>query len=159
MLLCYDGSEDAKYAIESAARLLVSRHALVVTVWQPIAGVESFAWAGATASMVNFVELDRAAAEDGGRIAADGVRIAEEAGLQAEPIAVKASGAVWRTIIEIASHRDAAAIVMGSRGLTGLRSILLGSVSSPVVHRADRPTLVVHRPDDDATGPKSDHGA
>jgi nucleotide-binding universal stress UspA family protein len=36
---------------------------------------------------------------------------------------------------------------MGSRGLTGVRSMLLGSVSSAVVHHADRPTLVVHMPD------------
>ncbi|MEJ7784999.1 MAG: universal stress protein [Solirubrobacteraceae bacterium] len=34
---------------------------------------------------------------------------------------------------------------MGSRGLTGVRSMLLGSVSSAVVHHADRPTLVIHR--------------
>ena len=35
---------------------------------------------------------------------------------------------------------------MGSRGLTGLRSMLLGSVSSAVVHHADRPTLVIRQP-------------
>jgi nucleotide-binding universal stress UspA family protein len=40
-------------------------------------------------------------------------------------------------------------IVLGSRGLTGLRSVLLGSVSTAVVHHADRPTLVIHSPGDD----------
>jgi hypothetical protein len=39
-----------------------------------------------------------------------------------------------------------AAIVMGSRGLTGVRSMLLGSVSNAVVHHTERPTLVIHRP-------------
>jgi nucleotide-binding universal stress UspA family protein len=38
---------------------------------------------------------------------------------------------------------------MGSRGLTGVRSMLLGSVSSAVVHHADLPTLVIHRSSDD----------
>jgi nucleotide-binding universal stress UspA family protein len=53
---------------------------------------------------------------------------------------------VWKTIVEIADRHDAATIVMGSRGLTGLRSMLLGSVSNAVVHHADRPTLVIRQP-------------
>ena len=55
-------------------------------------------------------------------------------------------GAVWKTIVEIADRHDAAAIVMGSRGLTRWGSMLLGSVSSAVVHHADRPTLVIRQP-------------
>ena len=80
LLICYDGSDDAKHAIESAGSLLAARPAVVVTVWQPTAALGSFAWSGATASMVNFVELDRAGAEDGGRIAEEGVRIAQAGG-------------------------------------------------------------------------------
>ena len=34
-------------------------------------------------------------------------------------------------------------IVLGSRGLGGIKSFVLGSVSSAVVHHATRPTLVV----------------
>ena len=67
-----------------------------------------------------------------------------EAGLKAEALAVEADGPVWLTILEIADRHDAATIVMGSRGLTGMRSMLLGSVSSAVVHHAARPTLVIH---------------
>ena len=48
--------------------------------------------------------------------------------------------------MEIADRHDAAAIVMGSRGLAGVRSMLLGSVSSAVVHHADRPTLIIRQP-------------
>lgn len=100
--------------------------------------------------MVDFVDLDRAAAEDGSRVARDGARIAAAAGLEAEPLAVVANGPVWRTIIETADRTDAAVIVMGSRGLTGLRSVLPGSVSSAVAHHARMPTLIVHRPGEDA---------
>ena len=54
---------------------------------------------------------------------------------------------------ETADRNDTAVIVMGSRGLTGLRSMLLGSVSSAVLHHADRPVFVVHSPiDGDAEG-------
>jgi nucleotide-binding universal stress UspA family protein len=153
LLLSYDGSADAANAIERAGALFAGRDAIVVTVWQPSARLGNFAWAGEAAGMVNFYELDRAAAEDGGRVADEGVRIAQEAGLRAKPAAVESFGPIWKTIIEIADCHEAAAIVMGSRGLTGVRSMLLGSVSSAVVHHADRPTLVIRRP---AVGAKTD---
>jgi nucleotide-binding universal stress UspA family protein len=144
LLLCYDGSEDAKHAIERAGALLADRPALVVTVWEPTASLDSFAWSGASAGAANFVELDRAADE--------GVRIAKEAGLEAEPVAIKAAGPVWKTIVETAERCDVAAIVMGSRGLTGVRSMLLGSVSNAVVHHTERPTLVINSANDDHAG-------
>jgi nucleotide-binding universal stress UspA family protein len=149
LLICYDGSEHAKHAIKGAARLLAHRPALVVTVWQPTAALDGLGWFGETASIVDFISLDRAGAEAGGRVASEGVRIAQEAGLDAEPVAIKATGPVWQTIIEIAERHDAAALVMGSRGLAAVRSMLLGSVSSAVVQHADRPTVVIHRPSDE----------
>ena len=132
LLLCYDGSEDAKHAIEHAGRLLGGRDALVVTVWQPTPALGSSASVGATDLMFDFVEVDRAAADLGERVARDGVRIAQQAGLYAKPVAVEATGLVWKTIVEIADRHNAATIVMGSRGLTGLRPLLLGSVSSAI---------------------------
>jgi nucleotide-binding universal stress UspA family protein len=146
LLLCYDGSADATDAIERAGALFPGRDALVVTVWQPTAQLGSFAWAGATESMVDFFEVDRAAAEVGGRVADEGVRIARAAGLNAEPIAVEGAGPVWETIVTVAEGHQASMIVVGSRGLSGLRSMLLGSVSIAVVHHADRPTLVIRQP-------------
>jgi nucleotide-binding universal stress UspA family protein len=144
LILCYDGSVDAAHAIERAGALFAGRSALVVTVWQqPLAGLGGIAWSGEAPSMLDVGELDREAAENGGRVAADGVRVAERAGLSAESLAVKATGPVWKMILGVAERNDAAAIVMGSRGFTGLRSMLLGSVSSAVVGHADRPTLVM----------------
>jgi nucleotide-binding universal stress UspA family protein len=146
LLLCFDGSDDARRAIERAGALFAGQRALVVTVWQPIADLNSFAWTGPTASRVDVVELNRGAGGDAGRVADEGVRVALAAGLKAEPCAVEATGPVWSTIVKIADRHDAAAIVMGSRGLTRWGSMLLGSVSSAVVHHADRPTLVIRQP-------------
>ena len=135
LLLCYDGSEDAKHAIEQAGRLLRGRDALVVTVWQPTSALGSAGSAGASDGVSDLGE----------RVARDGVRIAQQAGLHAKPLAVEATGPVWKTIVEIADRHDAATIVMGSGGLTGVRPLLPGSVSSAIVHHADRPTLVIRQ--------------
>jgi nucleotide-binding universal stress UspA family protein len=53
----------------------------------------------------------------------------------------------WRppaaAILEAARSHDAALIVVGARGIGTLRAAVLGSVSSKVLHEADRPVLVV----------------
>lgn len=45
-------------------------------------------------------------------------------------------------ILALARSRDVDLIVVGSRGLGAVKGIVLGSVSSALVHRADRPVLV-----------------
>jgi nucleotide-binding universal stress UspA family protein len=47
------------------------------------------------------------------------------------------------TILAVAAEIDAEAILVGTRGRGGLKSLLLGSVSHAVVHLAGRPVLVV----------------
>jgi cytochrome c oxidase subunit 1 len=146
LVVCFDGSGDAEHAIRYAGELFAGRRALVVTVWRPTVALGGLGIAGETAGMVDFFELDEAAAEHADRVADAGVRIALESGLEADPVVVKADGPVWKAILEIADRHDAATIVLGSRGLTGLRSMVLGSVSNAVVHHAERPTLVIRRP-------------
>jgi nucleotide-binding universal stress UspA family protein len=145
LILCYDGSEGARDAIEHAGELFGDRRAIVVTVWQSVAIPDSLGMSGDAAATVDFAELDRTAADRGARVAEEGVGIARGAGLKAEPLAIKDAGTIWETIVEVADRHNAATIVLGSRGLTGLRAMFLGSVSSAVVHHADRPTLIVRR--------------
>ena len=63
--------------------------------------------------------------------------------LKAEPHAVPDDANVADTLIDLARQRDAAAIVVGSHGTSGLRSLILGSVSHKVVAHCDRPVIVV----------------
>lgn len=145
MLLCYDGSADARNAIERAGALFAGRRAVVATAWQPTLRTDGMAWSDISASTVDFIGLDSTAAGDARRLADVGAQLARKAGLRAESMTVEAPGAVWKAIVDTADRLDATAIVTGSRGLTGLRSMLLGSVSNGVVHHAGRPTLVVRR--------------
>jgi nucleotide-binding universal stress UspA family protein len=54
---------------------------------------------------------------------------------------------VWETIVRAADEEGAAAIVLGSRGLRGLRSLTLGSVSNQVAQHAHQPVLVIPSPE------------
>lgn len=69
-----------------------------------------------------------------------------EAALRAAGIPVQAHvavGQVAETITDYARQHDCEEIVLGNRGLGGVRNALLGSVASQVLHLADRPVLLV----------------
>jgi len=72
-----------------------------------------------------------------------GVKLARAAGLEAQGRVAR--GKSWRAICDLADELNAAAIVLGARGLSRVQSVLLGSVSAAVSVHAGRPVLIVHR--------------
>lgn len=142
LLLCYDGSDPAKRAIEAAAELCVQRHALVLNFWESWAA-EAPALAGASKTVHGMaVELDEIANEQSTEEMAAGVELARRAGFEAEGLAERATGPPWMAVLDTAAQHACAGVVVGSRGLTGL-SAALGSVSNGVVHHSRRPVLIV----------------
>ncbi len=53
-------------------------------------------------------------------------------------------GGASEQILETAAARDVDLIVMGNRGLSGIRHVLLGSVADRVIRSAASPVLVIH---------------
>ena len=72
-----------------------------------------------------------------------GVAIAREAGFEADALLLAADRKTAELIAATADELDAPAIVIGQRGLSGLKSALLGSVSRDVVNAYHRPVIVV----------------
>src|SRR5947209_16641127 len=133
-LLCYDGSDAAKTAIAEAARLLAPAPALVATAWQPAAvALATYSWGPGV--LPEGDEIDRTAADGARQSATEGADLARKAGFEAEPVALESAGPLWQAIVEAAADRDAAVIVAGTRGLRGLKSVMLGSVSNGIVHQ------------------------
>ena len=54
---------------------------------------------------------------------------------------------IAETIASVADERDAAAVVVGSRGLGAVKSKFLGSTSQGLLQRAHRPVVVVRAPE------------
>ncbi len=150
VLIAYDGSDGARQAIREASELFDGRKALVATAWEP-----ALAYGGA--AMPGGMELqptpvDIGAAQEFGqeleaharRTAEEGAELARSAGLEAEPLCIAEEVNVAEALVEVAREREAAAIVVGSRGLRGLRARLEGSTSSGVLKHASCPVVVVH---------------
>jgi nucleotide-binding universal stress UspA family protein len=144
-LYCYDGSADAKQALARAAVLLGGHDAVVMCVFESILAMPAggdFPYPD-MAPVEDAGEVGRAAQERSREVAAEGCGLLRAAGVQATPAAVEGMGAVWRTILAAADDRDAAVIVLGSRGITGVRSLVLGSVSHGVANHSRRPVLII----------------
>ncbi|MHB1568261.1 MAG: universal stress protein [Solirubrobacteraceae bacterium] len=144
IVICYDGSADAAAAIRHAGILFPGSTATVLTVWQPIALVLARSSAGLVPiAGVDMEEVDTACRQEAERLSTEGAQIAREAGLEATAHAVTQQDSTASAILDAADAAQADAIVLGSRGLTGIKSLLLGSVSHAVIQHADRAVVVV----------------
>jgi nucleotide-binding universal stress UspA family protein len=140
ILLCYDGSPGALHAIETAGAMFPGREAVVLHVWSPVALIASRYGGAISMSTYDDTELRKAAME----LAERGANAAAAAGLADTAEAIEATYAgTAHDILEVADQRDAALIVLGARGLSTFKSLVLGSVSHAVVQHAHRPVLVV----------------
>ena len=149
VLIAYDGSEVSRSAVRHAAELFAGRPTVVATVWEPglaamPMGLPDTMGVGALPPDPDTVEaVDRSQHEHASTVAAEGAEFARSVGLAAEPQAVPDVVDVADTLIDIARERGAAVVVVGSHGISGLRSRLLGSVSRKLIQHCDRPVLVI----------------
>ena len=149
VLICYDGSPDARAAIAHAGELLAGQPATVLTIWEPFVEVISRTALGVgfVPGMVDVEKVDDASRQSAEQIAEEGAELARKAGLNAQPRTCSQVTTIAAAILSQANEVHASAIVMGSRGLTGVKSMLLGSVSHAVIQHADRAVIVVPSPD------------
>ena len=147
ILIAYDGSADAGAAIDLAGELLKGQPATVLTVWERFIDVAARAGAGIPIVDVDYERLDRSSEDQARRLAGEGLERAVRAGLSAQARTSVRENSIADTILAQAADVGANVIVMGTRGLTGLKSLLLGSVSHHVLQHSDRPVIVVPSPE------------
>jgi nucleotide-binding universal stress UspA family protein len=126
----YDGSESARRALDSAAALAGDQTLLVV-----VSATEPYPRSGITIP----ANLDRAELRRRRHHLDDARMFLSDRGLRVETLQLRGDPAA--ALVEAAADADLA--VVGSRRLTRLQRLVLGSVSSKVVHNAACDVLVV----------------
>lgn len=143
ILLCYDRSHGSRNAINTTASLFPGSAVIVLHVWHPVAVIAAAHSGAVWLPSYDDGEAERASAD----IADEGTLAALAAGLAARPEVAKGTAHdIGRTILECAERLDAGLVVLGARGLSTFKSIMLGSVSRSVAQQAHIPVLVIPPP-------------
>lgn len=141
ILVAADGSELALDAVRHAL-MLVRRGGLQATLVlghvQEEASLIELATQGADA-------VATASVEAGQHLLASAVALVEAAGVPYETEI--ALGPVAATLADMAERCGCDALIIGARGLGGLRGAWLGSVSQALVHQCTVPVTVVKHPE------------
>jgi nucleotide-binding universal stress UspA family protein len=148
ILICYDGSEDSRRAIAVAADLLSHRPAVLLDVTPPLT-VEEEEAALLTPTIPDNVEQR---VRDVRTIARRGVQLARAEGFEDAEERVVVDAPTWQGVVDVADEMDVSVIVVGSRGVSGLRELFEGSLSHDLLKHARRPLLIVP-PEHDTVGP------
>jgi nucleotide-binding universal stress UspA family protein len=141
ILVPVDGSESAKKALDVACLLANQADATLHLLHIPeeLSHETTLVWGiGAIA-----IEASRTEREDIGRQVVDKAAEAARANGVSQVETVVGQGDPARTIVSEARRRGVEAIVMGSRGLSDLRGLVVGSVSHKVSHVAECTVITV----------------
>jgi nucleotide-binding universal stress UspA family protein len=146
-LLAYDGSPEANRALELMRGwpFLCGRETGVVSVAQPPVLWRSGIAPGMYREVIEDYSDELAQLQtEYGELAGDAARQLKEAGVEAR--AERRTGDPAHEILLAAQEPEADLVVIGSRGRTGLKRMVLGSVARNVLINAQASVLVVHLP-------------
>ena len=141
ILVCSDGSANALHAAEAAAAIAekFDSKIAVLSVFFPTPLLASFGEAPEAAACMDTVMSIGEGQHDAIQSATG--KVFQDHGIPVTQM--REFGHPVDTIVSAAEVIEADLIVIGSRGMSGFKSLLLGSVSDGVLHHAHCPILVV----------------
>lgn len=138
MLVAIDGSKNAiralKHAIKLAGKLSERSSLVLVNAHDDMAlrGASQFVGKDTVKSYLDDLSNSELA---------EAVTLAEKSGLSFETRMVR--GQVAQAILKAASDRDCDMIVLGSKGRSALRDLLIGSVAQRVISMSSLPVTII----------------
>lgn len=137
VLVAYDGSESSKKALDKAVELGKWNEQIEIQVLH----VVNFPDFTTAYEGINIVELREASVERGNSVIQETGEVLSGGPNKFQTFVVE--GYPAQMILNHANKNNCDLIVMGSRGLSGLKELFLGSVSHHVVQRSPVPVLIV----------------
>jgi nucleotide-binding universal stress UspA family protein len=141
ILVAFDGSQDAVKAVRMASSIAREYGAALTILHVYSVPVYTYA-APAPMPQVDVGPVEESAKEKASKVLEGGVKVAGEEGVTATGELLEAASVV-QAVVEFAAKESFNLIVMGTRGMTGFRKLVLGSVSNGVVSHAHCPVMVV----------------
>ena len=138
ILVAIDGSEESTRAADVAIELSKKDSASLFVITVVHDAVVVYSEQGAASNL----PIDKARA-DAERFMKSTVSRAEAQGVKVRGEIVEKVPSVVDAIVDNADEWKVDLVVVGTRGLTGLKKLLLGSVSNSVLHYANCSVLVV----------------
>ena len=140
IIVAFDGSNDAVKAISLACALTLKfgSELIVVHVFSsPSVGYS------ATSGMPipDYKALEDAKRASAKEVLSKGIQLATKEGVEAKGELIEAPSVV-EGLVEFAGNEKADLVVTGTRGMTGFKKLIMGSVSSGLVNHAHCPVLV-----------------
>ncbi len=143
ILIAYDGSGCAEVAIDKVAAEFPGRKVIVLVVSEELERIPFLGAAGVPVEADTLDLLVDSARKGALETAEKGAARAREKGLDAST-AMAEGGPTWSRIVDAADEHDVALIAIGSRGLSGIKHAVLGSVSGAVAQHSKRSVFIAH---------------
>jgi nucleotide-binding universal stress UspA family protein len=140
ILLASDGSREAQLATTTAAELANSTNSELHLITVPDSTYHTHELRSRYETYEEALEAVKGETQ---KVLDEQVQKVEEAGGSVKEAHLRVGERRDQAIVHLAEDLGAGLIVMGSRGLGGVRRALMGSVSASVVHHAHCPVMVV----------------
>ena len=141
ILAAFDGSSDSVRAAKRASALAKEFSAALTLVH--VYSIPAFAYGGpGPMPLVDFSALEDSAKTKAQEVLSRGIEACKDEGVTPTAQTLEASSIV-QALVEYAAKNGHDLIVIGTRGMTGFKKLLVGSVSSGVVTHAQCSVLVV----------------